>query len=122
MVCAGYSSKISCIVWEPSGRLCATSGSNQATLWDFSAGSPAGTVPLACVGQKAMVTALAFHPHGRLFASGSADGVIKVYDTHAYEKGSLREGARPLLKSACRWRGNRRSQPPGPLSRQSGPP
>jgi WD40 repeat protein len=49
---------------------------------------------LACVGQKAAVSALAFHPAGRHVASGAADGGLRIFNVEMFEPGNLREGAR----------------------------
>jgi len=47
------------------------------------------------------VTALAFHPNGRHFASGSSDGILKVYDTQAYDAGDLRQGRPHIAHALC---------------------
>jgi WD40 repeat protein len=71
---SGYPVKPKAIGWNHDGRLLATSGAPQVTVWQFSGGGPEGTAPLELEGHERPVTTLAFAPLVDMLASGCRDG------------------------------------------------
>jgi len=84
-VMSGYPAKPRALAWTADGRLLATSGATEVTLWRFSTMSPEGTRPVLLAGHIDEVTAVDFHPTERLLASGSRDGQVRIWsvDTQA---------------------------------------
>lgn len=78
-VMSGYPAKPRALAWTADGRLLATGGSSEVTLWRFSSRSPEGTRPILLAGHVDEVTAVDFHPTGRLLASGSRDGQVRLW-------------------------------------------
>jgi len=77
---SGYPTKVRCLAWGPKGRVLATGGGHEATLWDCSGAGPAGRRPLTLPGHEQPVTALGYQHRGQLLASGGADGRVVVWN------------------------------------------
>jgi WD40 repeat protein len=118
--CGGYSSKVSEVAFSGCGARLATSGATQATVWDFTGDGPAGSTPVACVGFRSNISAVAFRrvesrrvesdpvPRGAgaapapepavdeapslLLACASEDGQVKMYDVNDYIAGNVMFG------------------------------
>jgi WD40 repeat protein len=71
---SGYPAKPRAIGWSHDGRMLATSGSPDVTVWRFAGKGPEGTAPLELEGHERPVTTLAFAPLVGMLASGCRDG------------------------------------------------
>ena len=81
---SGYPRKVRELAWDAKGRLLATGGGNDVTVWDCGGRGPAGSKPITLPGHEAPVTAIAFQHHGPVLASGGADGRIVLWNpTHS---------------------------------------
>ncbi|MBV53436.1 MAG: hypothetical protein CL816_05135 [Coxiellaceae bacterium] len=76
---SGYSGKPSTIVFNKTGSLLATTGSENVTLWSFQGDGPEGTEPDILAFHEKYLTTLAFSHDGMYLASGSRDGVVVVW-------------------------------------------
>lgn len=76
---SGYPRKVRELAWSAKGRLLATGGGNEVTVWDCSGRGPAGSRPLTLPGHEAVVTAIEFQRHGEWLASGGADGRVVLW-------------------------------------------
>jgi WD40 repeat protein len=65
------------LCFSPDGRFLATGAGRSVWLWDL-AGAPAS---FRFPAFRQFIERLAFHPSGRLFAAGSRDGEVRVYET-----------------------------------------
>lgn len=91
LMMSGYRTKVLALDWDAAGRLLATSGGPEATVWRCSGTGPAGTRPLPLrLGDEAdddasapFVSALAFAPHGDLLAVGDASGRVGLFRPRA---------------------------------------
>lgn len=54
--CGGYSSKVTHVDFNREGRLLASAGGSQTTIWDFAGDGPADSVPLVALGHSKTVT------------------------------------------------------------------
>jgi len=77
---SGYPMKVRALAWSTKGRLLATGGGNEATLWDCSGRGPAGSKPLSLPGHEQQVTALDFRRPDDLLVSGGEDGRVVVWN------------------------------------------
>jgi WD40 repeat protein len=69
--------------FNPNGSVIATSTEGHSvTMWNFSSGKP---IPPALYGHTAAVSGLTFRQDGKVLASGSADGSIRLWDVQAHE-------------------------------------
>ncbi len=77
---AAHLSLVEALAYAPDGKLLASGGYGEVTLWDVAAGTPRQRL----TGFAASVVALAFSPDGKLLATGGGapteDGEIKVFD------------------------------------------
>ncbi|MBC8350585.1 MAG: protein kinase [Planctomycetes bacterium] len=84
--------------WNPDGRTLATAGDDQAggvKLWDLS-----GIARNTCLlGHTHFVDSVAFSPVGRVFASGGADGSIRVWNANTGEQSALLQSGSGEIKS-----------------------
>jgi WD40 repeat protein len=71
---SGYPAKPKAVGWSHDGRLLATSGAPEITLWSFGGKGPEGTRPVELTGHDQPVTALAFAPIVDVLASGCRGG------------------------------------------------
>jgi WD40 repeat protein len=71
---SGYAAKPKAIGWSHDGRLLATSGAPQITIWSFDGTGPEGTTPVELAAHDEPVTALAFAPVVGMLASGCRGG------------------------------------------------
>ena len=71
---SGYPAKPRAISWSHDGRLLATSGAPQVTVWKFQGRGPEGTTPIELSAHEQPVSALAFAPVVDILASGCRDG------------------------------------------------
>src|SRR5262249_6372532 len=79
----GHTEFVQYLACSPDGRFAASASSNKVNelmLWDLTA--PDGT-PVLLGKQKAHVYSLAFSPNGKNLASGSSEGVLKLWDVVA---------------------------------------
>ena len=67
----------------------ASAGGDKATVWDFSS-SPNGSIPVATVGHRSTITALAWQPDGGLLATAGKDGLVMVYELEDVMEGKPR--------------------------------
>jgi WD40 repeat protein len=71
---SGYPAKPKAIGWSHDGKLLATSGAPEITVWSFDGKGPEGTKPLQLTAHQEPVTALAFAPLVDMLASGCRGG------------------------------------------------
>ena len=71
---SGYPAKPKAVGWSHDGRLLATSGAPQITVWKFEGKGPEGTSPIELDAHEQPVTALAFAPIVDMLASGCRGG------------------------------------------------
>jgi WD40 repeat protein len=71
---SGYPGKPRVIEWSHDGRLLATSGAPEITVWKFEGRGPEGTTPIQLSAHEQPITALAFAPLVDLLASGCRGG------------------------------------------------
>jgi WD40 repeat protein len=76
----GYPTKVRELSWSSDGKLLATGGGADVTVWSFAGKGPAGSRPRQLRGHVLAVTDLAFHRRGSLLASGGEDGQLLVWD------------------------------------------
>jgi len=76
---SGYPLKVRSLAWSGKGRLLATSGSHEVTVWDCSGRGPAGSTPLTLQGHDMPVSALDFRKQDDLLTSGGEDGRVIVW-------------------------------------------
>ncbi|MEV4116097.1 helix-turn-helix domain-containing protein [Nonomuraea sp. NPDC049695] len=78
-VLSGHSSPVQSLAASPDGRLLVAGSYRTARVWDIAA--PGGPVPLATVaGHTDNITAAAFHPGGRLLATGGQDRTVRLWN------------------------------------------
>ena len=88
---SGHTGAVTSIAWSPDDRLLATASTDRAVLlWDVALRAPSATMP-----GGATVRAVAFHPEGRLLASGGDDGVPRVWGTDGALRAELRAAGPP---------------------------
>lgn len=91
LMMSGYHTKVLAVDWDAAGRLLATSGGPEATVWSTSGAGPAGTRPRQLrLGDEdeddasvPFVSALAFAPHGDLLAVGDVSGRVGLFRPRA---------------------------------------
>jgi WD40 repeat protein len=71
---SGYPTKPKAIGWSHDGRLLATSGAPEVTVWKFEGKGPEGTTPIELAAHEEPVTALAFAPVVDMLATGCRAG------------------------------------------------
>jgi WD40 repeat protein len=71
---SGYPAKPRAICWSHDGRLLATSGAPEITIWRFEGQGPEGTDPIELSAHEHPVSALAFAPVVDMLASGCRGG------------------------------------------------
>ena len=76
---SGYPLKPKAISWSADSLLLASSGSNEATIWQFDGRGPEGREPLVVNGHYRPLTALSFAPTLNLLATGCRDGNINLW-------------------------------------------
>jgi WD40 repeat protein len=76
----GFSAKPRSLSWDAEGKLLATSGDSNVSVWSFDSKGPEGKRPLELVGHAALCTTLAFHPKLTRLASGGDDTSVIVWD------------------------------------------
>jgi WD40 repeat protein len=75
----GYALKVRELAWNGSGRLLATGGGPDVTVWDFSGRGPAGQRPRVLSAHGRPVAALAFQHRGNLFATADQEGKVALW-------------------------------------------
>ncbi len=85
----GYPTKVREISWDATSRYLATGGSQDVTVWDCSGQGPEGTRPITLSGHLDFLSVVRFQHHGKLLASGCADGLVYVWQL----RGNLRSRA-----------------------------
>jgi WD40 repeat protein len=76
----GYALKVRELAWDGRGKLLATGGGPDITVWDFSGRGPSGQRPRVLSAHTKPVSALAFQHRGTLFATGSLDGSVTLWN------------------------------------------
>lgn len=76
----GYSVKVRELAWDSRGRLLATGGGPDITVWDFSGRGPSGQQPRVLSAHSKQVSALAFQHRGPLLATGGQDGSVVIWN------------------------------------------
>ncbi|MCI0634096.1 MAG: protein kinase [Actinobacteria bacterium] len=66
----------STLVFDPSGRLIASTVNRQVRIWDVESGAPVATLP----GQPSEIGAMVFSPDGASIATGANDGSVRLFD------------------------------------------
>lgn len=77
---SGYPMKVRSLAWSGKGRLLATSGSHEVTVWDCSGRGPAGSRPFTLRSHDKPVSALDFRKQDDLLVSGGEDGRVIVWN------------------------------------------
>lgn len=80
MQMSGYAAKVKELSWDKAGKLLATGGGADVTVWDFGGKGPQGSTPRVCSAHEARITALAFRPTGTTLASAAQDGGVLLWD------------------------------------------
>ena len=75
----GYPTKVREISWDATSRYLATGGGMDVTVWDCSGRGPEGTSPITLSGHQDFLSVVRFQHHGKLLASGCADGLVYVW-------------------------------------------
>ncbi|MDE0185449.1 MAG: WD40 repeat domain-containing protein [Candidatus Poribacteria bacterium] len=91
---SGYPTKVRELSWDATSRYLATGGSQEVTVWDCSGRGPAGSRPITLSGHQDFLSVVRFQHHGKLLASGGADGRVFVWQL----RGRLR--SRPVHEAA----------------------
>ena len=85
----GYPTKVRELSWDATSHYLATGGGQDVTVWDCSGRGPEGTKPITLTGHQDFLSVVRFQHHGKLLASGGADGLVYVWQL----RGSLRSRA-----------------------------
>ena len=91
---SGYPTKVRELSWDAASRYLATGGGEEISVWDCSGRGPAGTKPITLSGHQDFLSVVRFQHHGKLLASGGADGRVFVWQL----RGRLR--SRPVHETA----------------------
>ena len=91
---SGYPTKVRELSWDAASRYLATGGGEEVSVWDCSGRGPAGTKPITLSGHQDFLSVVRFQHHGKLLASGGADGRVYVWQL----RGRLR--SRPVHEAA----------------------
>ncbi len=75
---SGYQTKVEDVCFDHTGRWLATSGGNEACVWDCEGNGPEGREPVM-LPHEARLSALAFQNSHGLLASGSQDGMVRLW-------------------------------------------
>ena len=75
---SGYEGKVRHLSFDTAGRWLATSGSNDACLWDYSGEGPEGREPVM-LAHEAPLCGVAFQRSHGILATASQDGVLKLW-------------------------------------------
>jgi WD40 repeat protein len=75
---SGYEGKVRCLSFDPSSRWLATSGSQDACIWDCSGAGPEGREPVM-LSHAAPVCGVAFQRTHSLLATASEDGTVMLW-------------------------------------------
>ncbi len=70
---SGFPCEPRALAWDSRGELLATGGDSTVNVWRFDGPGPEGGAPIQLASHDALCTALAFHPHTGLLASGADD-------------------------------------------------
>ena len=76
---SGYQGKPGALAFDRTGKLLATGGSKNVTVWSFEGDGPEGTRPGMLDIHAKPVSTLAFAPKGMRLASGARDGSVAVW-------------------------------------------
>ncbi len=76
----GYPLKVRELAWDGLGRLLATGGGPDVTVWDFSGRGPSGQRPRVLSAHTKPVSALAFQHRGALLVTGGQDGDLGIWN------------------------------------------
>ena len=77
---SGYPGKPKYLVFDHTGTVLATSGSEIVTVWSFKGAGPEGTRPGELELHSKPISSLAFAPKGLRLASGAKDGSVAVWE------------------------------------------
>ena len=80
MAMSGYPEKIRQVAWDRTGRLLASGGGMDITIWDFEGQGPEGSEPVCLEAHIDSITALAFQTDGPFLASGGREGMLAVWN------------------------------------------
>ena len=98
---SGYEGKVKHLAFDHTSRWLATSGGNDACIWDCSGGGPEGRAPLM-LPHDAPVCALAFQQSHGLLATASQDGALQLWSPE--RKQPLRATVRmPIAATKLAW-------------------
>src|ERR1035438_7498092 len=95
---SGYEGKVRHLSFDPGSRWLATSGSQDACVWDCSGAGPEGREPLM-LAHEAPVCGVAFQRAHGLLASASQDGALMLWSPERRQP--LRATARMPAAAAC---------------------
>ena len=76
---SGYQGKPGALAFDHMGKLLATGGSKDVTVWSFDGDGPEGTRPGMLNLHARPVSTLTFAPKGMRLASGARDGSVAVW-------------------------------------------
>ena len=102
---SGYPTKVRELSWDATSRYLATGGGQEVTVWDCSGRGPADTRPVTLSGHQDFLSVVRFQHRGKLLASGSADGLVYVWQLQgrrsslAVHKAALAAGVTSLVWS-----------------------
>lgn len=77
---AGYASKPKALSFSADGRLLATAGGHDASVWNIGGDAAESRTPIRLVGHASPITALAFAPVRALLATACRDGHLHLWE------------------------------------------